>query len=303
MASLAKKAGWAAEYLLLRTVAVLTSAVPERRIPGVARAMGGFVYHVLRIRRSVVVDNLTHAFGDQMDAAAIADIARRTYTQIATTFIEFFRLPRLGEEGLRARVRLCNADEVRAIRDSGQCALLTTGHFGNWEYLGASMNAYGFPTSFLVKTQSNPWVDRVQNGIRASGGMGVIRQNQVRRLMEVLRKGEYLGILPDQNAGGEGIFIDFMGRRASASRGLAFLAWKYNCPIVPAVAVRQPDGTHLAVFKPAIWPRPEWDEETAVREMTQAFAAILEEFIREYPDHYFWVHRRWKTRPPQERES
>lgn len=302
MASLGKRIAWALEYALLRCVAAASLLVPESRIPAAGRALGGFVYHVLRIRRAVVMENLGHSFGAEMDRREIARIARRTYTQIATSFLEFFRLPSLDHQALRGRVRLQGAGEAMALLESGRGALMATGHFGNWEYLGASLNAYGFKTSFLVKSQSNPWVDRMQNGIRARGGMGVIRQDQVRRLMEVLRRGEYIGILPDQNAGGDGVFVDFMGRKASAARGLAFLAWKYDCPIVPAVAVRQPDGTHLATFKPAIRPDPAWDETTAVREMTQAFHSTLEEFIRENPDHYFWVHRRWKTRPPEESE-
>jgi len=290
------------EYHVLIGIGYLIRDLPRPKILRLGRYVGDFIYYCVPVRKAIVLDHLEQAFPEK-SVSEIKKIARGTYQNLGMNVLEHLCIPTLSDEEIRCIVDLADEEILVQALERNRGVIIVGGHFGNWEYLGASINAYGFPTSFLVKTQSNPWVDRVQNGIRASGGMGVIRQNQVRRLMEVLRKGEYIGILPDQNAGGEGIFIDFMGRKASASRGLAFLAWKYNCPIVPAVAVRKPDGTHLAVFKPAIWPRPEWDEETAVRELTQAFASILEEFIREYPDHYFWVHRRWKTRPPQEKES
>ena len=297
-----RKTGWALEYLALRLLAAAAAPLPARALPRIACLLARFIFDVLRIRRGVVLDNLSHAF-PEMDEAELLDLARRTYVQICLTLLEFFRLPRLTPAELRERVELVNAEEALAMRDSGRGALLATGHFGNWEYLGAAMNAYGFPTSFLIKTQSNPWVDRVQNEIRAKGGMGVIRQQQVRRLMEVLRAGEYIGILPDQNAGGSGVFIDFFGRKASAARGLAYLARRYRCPIVPMVMVRRGDGRFQAVFGETIHPDPERDEESVIRELTQEFASVLENFIRANPDHYFWVHRRWKTRPPGEGDS
>jgi KDO2-lipid IV(A) lauroyltransferase len=104
----------------------------------------------------------------------------------------------------------------------------------------------------------------------------------------------------DQDAGAEGYFTEFLGREASVFRGTAYFAWKFKIPIITGFIFRQPDGRHLVKVDPPFAPDPDWDEETAVARMTEMHVQRLEAAIRQAPDHYFWLHRRWKTRPPGE---
>ena len=167
--------------------------------------------------------------------------------------------------------------------------------------MGAALAAHGHPLSVVARSQSNPWVDRLQNDVRARAGMSVIKADEsIRRLVRTLRDGGLVAMLPDVNAGDDGVFVPFMGRLASTPRGLAYFAWKLDCPIVPMYCVRQPDGRHVGHVTEPILPDPGQDEETAVRDLTRRHTERLETFVRRHPDHWFWVHRRWKTRPPED---
>ena len=298
-----KKIRWAFEYALLCVLFVLASVLPERWLESMGRAIGRFVFRHVGARRQVVLDNLAHAFPER-DVVSLWDLAERAYAHLGATLLAFFTLARLTPARIRARVRLDNTAYLEDLHAEGRGALLMTGHFGNWELLGAAVAAYGYPARYLVRTQSNPWVDKLQNKIRERGGLGVIRADaSVRQLVRHGRDGGYVGILPDANAGDDGIFVDFLGRRASTPRGLAYFAYKLKCPVIPVFLVRQADGTHVARFHDPIVVDPDWDEQTAILEVTRAATEHLADMVRAHPEQYFWLHRRWKTRPPDERDG
>lgn len=297
-----KRIKWALEYVLLRAAFALAGLLPEHRVEAAGRTLGGFIFRHVGLRRAVVLENLGRAFPD-LAPAQLRALAERVYRRLGATLFGFFTLGRLSPELIRARVRLENTDALDALRDAGRGALLMTGHFGHWELLGAAVSAYGYPTRYLVRTQSNPWVDTLQNRIRARAGLGVIRADaaSVRQLIRHIRDGGFVGVLPDVNAGDDGVFVEFLGRPASTPRGLAHFALKLGCPIIPVFLVRQTDGTHVARFHPPLLPDPDLPPEEALRALTQAYTDVLAGMVRAHPDHYFWIHRRWKTRPPHER--
>jgi KDO2-lipid IV(A) lauroyltransferase len=297
-----KKVRWWLEFGLLYGLFLFSRLAPRRLLLGFGRWLGWVAWYVLRIRRGVVLDNLRASFHRDRSEVAIRDLARRFYGHLGVTLMEFLTFHSTTREQIRGMVTTEGLEHLAACQERGSGAIITSGHFGNWELGGACVAAFGFPICFIIKSQSNPYVDRVQNDIRKQVGIGVIRQGaSARQLVYALRNKEFVGMLADQDAGNDGLFIPFLGRPASVFRGPAYLAYRTGCPIVPSVIIRQPDGRHHVTFTPPITVDPDWDEETAVRELTRAYTKRLEEFIRRFPEQYFWVHRRWKTRPPGER--
>jgi len=296
-----KKIRWWLEFGLLYGLFLISRLIPHRLLLGFGRWLGLFVWHMLRIRREVVLENLRASFHQEMSNVAIHDLARRFYGHLGVTLMEFLTFYSTNLQQIRDMVTIEGLEHLSACRDRGTGAIITSGHLGNWELGGACIAASGFPISFIIKSQSNPHVDRVQNKIRQKVGIGVIRQGaSARQLVYTLRNREFVGMLADQDAGNEGVFVSFLGRPASVFRGPAYLAFRTGCPIVPSFIARQPNGHHHTTITPPIEVNPDWDEETAVRELTQAYTKRLEDFIRRIPEQYFWVHRRWKTRPPEE---
>jgi len=181
----------------------------------------------------------------------------------------------------------------------GRGVIVVTGHFGSWELLGASTAAQGIPVDFIVGEQTNSLVDGFINGLRESAGIGIIPKGiTVRGVFKSLRKNRVAAILSDQDARGAGIFVDFFGIPSSTYPGAAQFAQKTGCPMIFCSIVRRGDETHDARFLPAMHADPGADRDSEVRRLTAAFTKELESAIRKDPDHYFWAHRRWKTKPP-----
>ncbi len=293
-----KRLRWRLEYVALDALrrGVRRMSTAGRLAAG--RRLGDAAFRVWGYRREVALAQLRQAF-PAWDEAARRDVARRAYRQIATSLFEFMAMDGFGPERIRALVDLDDPGVLEPLRASGRGFIFTTGHFGNFELLGAALTAYGYPLQVVVRQQSNPHVDRLQNDIRARCGVQAIRADgSVRQLVKLLRSGGTAAMLPDVNAGRDGVFVEFLGAAASTPPGLAYFSWKLGCPIVPVFLVRQPDGRHVAHVTAAIEPDPQMDEAQAVLALTRAHTDRLAEFVRRHPDHWFWVHRRWKTRPP-----
>jgi len=289
------------DYALLRVLYGAAALMPRRLGLALGRGLGSFVWHVVRYRRVVVLDNLTAAFGQEMDASEIRATARLFYQNLGMTLMEFLSLPGLGNEGVRDLVDMEGIENFRAVQEAGKGGLIVSGHFGNWELLGAAVAAAGGRFNCLVKTQSNARVDRLQNQIRADVGVGAIRADSgIREMIRALRRNEFIGLIGDQDAGSEGYFTEFLGRQASVFRGTAYFAWKLQVPVVTVFVYRLPNGRHRAVFDPPFAADPDWDQETAIARLTEIHVQRLDAAVRRAPEQYFWLHRRWKTRPPEE---
>jgi len=290
------------DYSLLYFLFILARPLPRGFLLWVGRGLGTFVWKVVGFRRQVVLENLHHAFGGEMDEPELRKLAHSFYRNLGMTLMEFLSFPGLKEEDFLDLVELKDKEHFSRTVEEGGGALLVSGHFGNWEMLGARVAAEGRKVSFIVKEQSNARVDRIQNDIRHRAGIGTIRAGgaSIREMIKALRRKELIGLIGDQDAGPEGYFTEFLGRQASVFRGTAYFAWKLKVPIVTGFIFRQPDGRHVVEVDPPFSAEPEWDEETAVARLTEIHVARLEAAIRKAPEQYFWFHRRWKTRPPGE---
>lgn len=288
------------DFLLLFLLLQAARPLPRSWALALGRSLGDFVWRVVRFRRSIVLDNIRHAFAAERDEDGVRAIARSFYRNLGMTLMEFLKLPTMKPGEIEALVDIEGVEHLHGLMAGGG-AILVSGHFGNWEYVGARAAALGNPISFIVKTQHNPRVDRIQNDIRARAGVGIIRTGaSIKDMIRALKRGEFIGMLADQDAGKDGVFVEFLGRRASVLKGAGYLSWRLNVPLVTAYGYRQPDGRHLLVVDPPVYPDRNLEEDVAVHRLTEHHVRRLEAAVRRAPDHYYWVHRRWKTRPPEE---
>ncbi|HPF35034.1 MAG TPA: lysophospholipid acyltransferase family protein [Candidatus Krumholzibacteria bacterium] len=297
---LEKRMRWGLEVALLRGFQLLVRVLPEPAWRALGRGLGRLAGDGFGYRRQVVDDNLRAAF-PLLDAAERRAIAASMFRRLGESLCEFFALGRWSRDEILAHVPELDIAELEALRDQGRGAILMTGHFGNWELLGAAAAARGLPIHVVARTQSNPWADALQNRIRERAGMRVIKaESSLREILRTVRGGGFVAMLPDVNTPGDGVFVDFLGRKAATPRGVAVFAWRLGCPVFSRFLLARGDGTHAGLPMPTLHPDGNKDEAPAVYELTRAMAANLEACVRAHPDHYLWVHRRWKTRPPEE---
>ncbi len=277
----------------------LPRLLPFRLSVRTGTVLGVLAFDVFRIRRRVTLENLERSFGERYDIRGRIRIGRRSYINFAKSMIEFASMGKLKKERLRKLVVISGKEHLDSVFEGGKGAVAVTGHFGSWELLGAAIAAYGYPADFLVGEQSNKLVDDLMNGIRSSAGIGIIpRGVAARGIFTSLKRNRLVALLSDQDARKAGIFVDFFGIPSSTYPGAAQFAYRTGSPILFCYIVRKPDESHEAVFPPPIGVDTEAEREGEVRRLTAAHTKALEECVTGHPDHYFWAHKRWKTKPP-----
>ncbi len=180
----------------------------------------------------------------------------------------------------------------------GRGIFFLTGHFGNWELLAATHGLAGFGLSVVVRPLDNPYLEALIARARERSGLRAISKREaVQGVRAALARGECIGILLDQDAGRDGVFVPFLGHPASTSRALAVLAIKTRAPVVPAFIHRLPDGGHELVLDPEIPLAITGDLDHDIEVNTARFTEAIERHVLAHPEQWFWVHRRWKSRP------
>jgi KDO2-lipid IV(A) lauroyltransferase len=291
-----------AVYLAVRVMVCLAQSAPPRLGLAVAEFFGWLAYRVDKRHRLIAAENLRHAFPEKSDAE-IDQLVRGCYRHYARVMVEMLLLPRkLRMHTYPSYVRIVNSTPVGRALICREPVLLVTGHLGNWEMTGYLMGVSGFRTYAVARVLDNPYLERFLLKFRQLTGQTVIaKKDDFGKLQAVLDGGGKVGVLADQDAGPRGVFVDFFGRPASAHKGLALLALEYDAAILVTGTVRVAEPMRYEmVCEDVIRPADYAGRPDAVKAMTQRYHAALERLVRRHPEQYFWLHRRWKTRPKSE---
>jgi KDO2-lipid IV(A) lauroyltransferase len=286
-------------YLILIGFSLIINLLPEGFALWVGRQLGIVMYYLDWEHRKVALQNLSLAFGQEKSASEIRGIARRTFQNLGMTTIEFFRIPKMDAETFKERVKIEGLEEALRLLEKKKGALLLIGHFGNWELMGLMSKVIGNPIMVIAKPmKKNKWVDQFITRIRNAGGLEVISSVKAsRKVMKALSQNRVVGILIDQRAKrSEGIWADFFGRKAPTTPSLAVLAMKTSAPVLPVFMVRNGFQKHRLLIKEPLELIHTGDIKKDVDANTQLFNHTLESMIRQYPDQWFWVHRRWERK-------
>lgn len=283
----------------IRMIQVLARALPQRFALVCGRSLGRLGW-ALGVRRRVCEENLTRAMSDQVSAKELRHIGIGAYEHLAIVALEFFRLLHLSETQRRGLLEIEGIEHLRQARERGRGAIVVTGHYGNWEVLGACAVAHGFPATVVAQRLRNPRIDRFLWQAREAMGMHSLERGMaLRGVAEHLEANRLVAFLSDQDARRRGTFAPFFGIPASTPKGAAQLALRHRVPFIPFFGMRLPDGRHRMVVHPPLEPPAQVAEEEAVHSLMSRFNVLLEEAIREQPSQYLWLHRRWKTSAPE----
>jgi KDO2-lipid IV(A) lauroyltransferase len=252
--------------------------------------------------RRIARQNLRMAL-PELSASERRRIVRGVYRSLGRLLAECARFPRLTPENIRAVVTYEGLEHYQAAVARGRGVLFLTAHLGAWE-LGAFAHAlHGYPIQILYRPLDNPRLDRLVNRYRTLSGNKLLdKRDSARGILAALSKNETVGILADQNTSlEEGVFVNFFGKPASTTAGIARVALHTGAAVVPAFCVWEETlGRYVIHFEAALELTSTNDRDQDIRAATQQMASVVEQYIRRYPDQWLWIHRRWKTRPPGE---
>ena len=289
------------EYVLFLVAFAFFRALPFHLAFRVGEGIGTLLYWLDRPHRRVGLTNLALAFPAK-DKAERHRILRESFRNLGRLLAEFCHLRALTPENIHQRVQFENEAEWRQLvdklRQTG--ALILTGHFGNWELFAHAAACYGLPIHIIHRRLRNVFIEKVLTTERERGGTTVIKKTTAGlEVFRAIKKKSAVVAAVDQNASGRmGVFVPFFSRLASTSAGLAGLALTTGVPVVPAFLIRENGSCrHKIVVLPLIEPVRTGNQAEDIRATTAKFTAIFQDMVERYPDHWLWIHKRWKRRP------
>ena len=279
-------------YHFLTILRRILLRLSDRSAAALGRWIGAFAFRYLPVRREEAFSHLTRAFPHHGEIRRIR-MLRRVYDHFGQILVDALRL---GQTNVKRLVSVENRECLDRMLSKGKGVILLSGHLGNWEIIPAWLAQNGYKLYPVVKRQKNRGANRFFIELRRStGSFPLYPTTPARQMLKILRDGNILGLVSDQDARRRGIFVDFFGIPSSTPKGAAVFHLKLNSPIAMGLCHRNADGSYHLKFEPILTARGDNDGVTAI---TQRFTSHLEHEIRNHPEQYFWFHRRWKTEPP-----
>lgn len=289
---------YAAALALLKTFGWMPRDVAYRAAEVVA-ALG---FLLAKRQRRAGIRNLRMAMPELSDKER-RSILRGSFSNLGRLLVEFSHFPALNKDTIKTLVTYEGYEHYENAVRRGKGVIFLTGHFGAWELSCFAHSLYGNPMKFVVREIDNSRVEQLIEGYRCLAGNAPIEKRHASRdLLKALRRNETIGILVDQNTTrDEGVFVDFFGIRAATTPVVATLALRTGAAVIPGFLIwDRKTRKHRLRFDPPVELIHTGDAAGDIVENTRVFNAILENIVRQFPDQWLWIHRRWKTRPEGE---
>jgi Kdo2-lipid IVA lauroyltransferase/acyltransferase len=289
---------FAAVWVILKGLGVLPKPVARSFATGVARVLFAFSP---KLRKTAEV-NLRIAFPEWNETQRNA-VIHGMVRNLGWMAAEIARFPKYSKENIEQIVVLDGNDNFLEGQRRGKGVLFLTGHIGAWELSSFAHALYGYPLHFMVRPLDNKKVDDLVNRYRClSGNQPIFKNESARVMLKILQQAGTIGVLADQNTmPQEAVFVDFFGKKASTTTGIARVALHTDAAVVPGYLVWEEGIRKYRLrFEPPVELIRTGNAERDVLENTQKFTKVIEDIIRKYPEQWVWVHGRWNTRPKGE---
>jgi len=270
--------------------------IPLKVSMAIADFLGKMAFRIVGKHREIAISNLDTVL--KGDHASNARIAKRVFSNLAKNGAEWIKLSSLEPNRIDDLVtEFQGAEFLDDALSEGKGAVILGFHFGNWEMLGIYLRHKGYDGAVIVRRIYFHKYDKIITNMRRRFSVqGIYRDESPKKMLRVLKNGGVLGVLADQDVDSvDGVFVDFFGKPAYTPTAPVKLAMTAKAKIIPAFVIRKPDNTHKIVLEKPIDPVSENKTEEDVKRYTQAWTDVLEKYVRQYPEQWVWVHRRWKT--------
>ena len=283
------------EYIFFQITGLIVRLLPLRFVNKTGFALARLAYPILKSRRNVALQNLRYAF-PEMDEARREEIAFRSFQSVSATFLELLWYPNFTKDGIKKRVHIDNIELLKKLQEKKKGIVFLTAHFGSWELATQAISVYSdSQVCTIAKPQSNLLIDRVITRWRELFGLKIVSMGvSVREILRTLQDGGIIALAADQSAPKESIAVEFFGRNVPTFQGPAIFSLKTGAPILLGCTVRQEDGNYIMhlVHVPSDDLNNASDE--TIYELTRRQVQMTEAIIRQYPEQWMWMHKRWK---------
>ncbi len=290
---------FALEARALHVISALVQRLPRAWMLALGRTLGRLYADLDRRHVAIAASNLRSAF-PHWDEPRVLRTARAVYEHFAQILLDLLWMDGRPLDELLRLVTFEGLERLEPALRRGQGAMMVTGHLGNWE-LHALLHAHRFGwVGMIARPLDNPVLDARLTRLRTRAGSVVIsKRKALQQVLLLLRQNRLVAVLIDQNVQArDGIFVEFFGRPAATTTVAPALALKTGCALMPVRTVLAPDGRYRLIYEPEVSLPRSGDRNTDIARLTQALTTRIEAWVREQPEQWLWIHRRWKTQPP-----
>lgn len=293
---------WPIQAAVFYLFTLMFAILPERLTQPAGRLIGSLGALLIRKRRTTAIENIKRALPAMTQKPnwhcplqTPEELAREMFSHLGMSLIETCRLYHGRGVAVLEQIEVRGREHVEAARARGKGVVILTGHCGNWELAALALaRHFNTPLSVVARRQNNPWLNRMVAKMRLRyDNLIIYKDNAFRNMLSVIRRNGIIGLLVDQAVfPEEGALIDFLGRKAWASKAPVLLARKSGTAVIPAFIYREADR-HIIEILPELTFSGE-KSETALATDVQKYSSVIEDFITRHPVDWYWVHRRWK---------
>lgn len=285
-------------FFLFRLTSFIISILPLRIGLVLGQVFGGMSFYILKRERKKALRNLDIAFGNSKSIKEKAGIAHKAFENLGRNYIEIISIPKFNKGNINRYIFSKGIDILRRVFEEGKGAIILSAHFGNWELLAHYLSTNGFPINVIARRVRMHGLEAFLRRIRKRNNLNVLyRDASAREVIGLLKKGQFIGIMPDQDMDSvSGVFVDFFGRLAWTPSAPANLSFLTGAPIVPCFIVRRQSGHEVLIEEPIELSKT-LNRKKDILDNTQEYTKVIENYIRKYPEQWVWFHDRWKTKP------
>ncbi|MFC1666783.1 ELM1/GtrOC1 family putative glycosyltransferase [Candidatus Omnitrophota bacterium] len=284
-------------FIIVKIANAVFCCIPLGMALWIGRLGGGLALLVNSKRRSIAYANLKSAFPEK-NTSEIKKILKSHFKSLGMSIVELLRLPVMGKRYLDRHVTVSGLEKIKKELDKGKGVILLSAHFGNWEVSSLAVNVRGHKMSVFVREQKYTRLNNLLNKYREMAGSKVITKGfSVREIVRTLNNNGIIAMLGDQDAGANGVFIDFLNRPASMAQGVASFALKTKASILPTFTRRTDYSKHILEIGDTVEIINTGDKEKDVKANLKNITGVVEDYIKRFPDQWLWSHKRWKTTP------
>ncbi len=283
-----------------QTIKTSVAGIPHRYIVGAGRLTGILLYILAIPHRRIVKRNLRFAQPD-WSADYIRNLSVKIFQNIGITLLEICQMTCFSKEDISHRVRIKGEENLVAAMKNPTGLILITAHLGNWEMSHLFFSCYFKKPLVIIARKIQPEIlDRWIGNIRKFFDSDIIdKKGALPEMGKALKMGNPLGVLIDQGPiRSEGVKVSFFGKTVTATPAVALLARRYKCPVLPGFCIREKDLSLTLIIKPPLSLKKTGDLRVDLRENTQIMTDAIEKAVKEYPEQWFWLHKRWKRYYP-----
>ncbi|MCK9281182.1 MAG: lysophospholipid acyltransferase family protein [Melioribacteraceae bacterium] len=283
------------EYILFRAIGFIIRIIGLKGTRAFAKMLALFLFYVVPIRKSVVINNLKIAFPEKTESE-INLIVKLNYISFATTFAELLFIPSLSKEKILSIIFVENPELLTSTIQNSQRTILMTAHFGNWEIGSLAISTIlNKDLTVMVKPQRNGYVNNYVNKLREKFGNTTIPTGlSIKEIYKTLLKGGIIAAVADQRGHPDGLRVNFFNRSTAIFTGLFTMAIKSNALILFALLIREPSGNYRMVHHVIDYDTSNNTLDENVALASKKYFDYLESYIKQNPEQWFWMHKIWK---------